>query len=125
MLSASDFPPGLTDKAIYRAALAEYGLGCYDDALKRLLRLPDAGPVHEAQARCRQRLLEKSSRGYNWVEMYLQTQSPIPNLDVAEFVGPIEVVQIPERGRGIRAKRAIKAGDVLVSMPKSSSWGQI
>lgn len=114
VLTLPDLPVAMTSKALYRAACAQYGLGHYTEALKLFQ------DVHEDtetwKARCQCRLLEAATGDYNWVQMFDDGQKAVPKVDVAEFVGPIEVFPVPHRGggRGVRATRNILNGELLV-----------
>jgi len=105
-------------KASYRAASAEYGLGRYHDALARLETLRDDIDTSSLKSRCYQRIHETTTGEYEWINMFHAGQLPVPHLDVAQFVNPaVNVAVIPSRGggRGIRAMRDIKTGELLVS----------
>ncbi|KAF8308418.1 hypothetical protein DL93DRAFT_2063996 [Clavulina sp. PMI_390] len=112
----AEFPTSaLRKKAIYRAASAEYGLGRYEVALERF-KLLDATDAANWTAKCQQRLQEASTGQYDWLSMYQTGQAKIPFVDVAEFVGPVEITAITGRGggRGVVATRNIKCGELLV-----------
>jgi hypothetical protein len=110
-------PPSaeISQKANYRAACAEYGLGQYSEALRRFQSI-----VHEDAAnwisRCSSRIEEVSKGRYDWVKMFKDGQAEVPCLDVADFVGPVRVQSIAGRGggRGMIATRNIKTGELLV-----------
>lgn len=117
-LSSDDLIDSLRRKAQYRAACAEYGLGRYADSLARLEVLENDNETDPLKERCRKRICEVSTTQYAWVDMFKAGQSPIPRLDVAEFVDTgISISAIPGRGggRGIRATRDFKTGELLVS----------
>ncbi|KAG8931579.1 hypothetical protein FRC02_002507 [Tulasnella sp. 418] len=115
---------GITDqdsvKALYRAGRALYGLGdwtgakaCFEDALK----------VNEAEkesrtwsAKCDARVREQETGDYEVVGIYRRSKSEGVRVDVADFVGNIEVASMKSRGggRGVVATRELKAGELLV-----------
>jgi tetratricopeptide (TPR) repeat protein len=104
------------NKAEYRAASAEYMMGKYTSALERFVRLARAGEnVSNWQSRCKARMVEAKGK-YNWKVIYNTGLSQRQHLDVSDFLGPIEVASMPHRGggRGFRASRDIKAGELLV-----------
>jgi tetratricopeptide (TPR) repeat protein len=109
----------IINKAEYRAASAEYLMGKYVTALERFMRLSRFGQntedIHNWQARCKSRMIETKGT-YNWKKIYDASKKQNQRPDVAEFVGPIEVASMLHRGggRGLRALRDIKAGDLLV-----------
>lgn len=113
VLSHSDSPATL-QKASHRAACAEYGLERYTSALSRFEGLKD----EQNQKRCRERMKEVQTGQYSWLDMFRAGQVDVPALDVANYVAStIAVVSIPNRGggRGVKAVRDIKAGELLVS----------
>lgn len=67
--------------------------------------------------RMKARLKESNTGEYDWKGMFkIGTDfSTKPRLDVGNFVGPIEVVDLKSKGggRGIRATRDIKVGELL------------
>lgn len=102
-------------KAEYRAASAEYGMAKYVPALERFERIAsrDTAAVNWV-ARCKARLIEAEGK-FNWEVMFTAGLKAGCCLDVANFVGPIEVAVMPRHGgRGLRAARNLKAGDLLV-----------
>jgi hypothetical protein len=117
VLAVPDLPVAITSKASYRAACALYGLGRYAGALKLFQAVH--GDMETWKARCQRRLKEAATGDYNWVEMFDEAQKAAPDVDAAEFVGPVEVFSIPLRGggRGIRATRDILSGELLVRCP--------
>ncbi|KDQ08784.1 hypothetical protein BOTBODRAFT_558663 [Botryobasidium botryosum FD-172 SS1] len=124
---------GVSDRtrstALYLAARVEYALSHYDTAILRLKEaarlspgLTDEYTIWEG--RCRDRIRE--TRGdYDWDVMFENAQLPGARIDVAEFVGPMEVQSMPHRGggRGVIATRSIKAGElILVSRAFAASF---
>jgi hypothetical protein len=118
VLSTTESPTQTTKKASYRAASAEYGLGRYRDALVRLEILGEDINIKSFKARCRDRSKEAEIGEYAWMDMFHAGQHAVPHLDVAEFASPaVATATILTRGggRGIRAMRDTKAGELLVS----------
>jgi hypothetical protein len=119
VLSSPGCQADITTKARYRAACAEYGMGYYSEALSRLeaLRDKDDDDLKSLVTRCRMRMKETTTGEYVWSEMFTAGQATVPDLDVAEFASPaISVSSFSTRrgGRGIRATRDIKPGELLV-----------
>jgi hypothetical protein len=110
-------------KAHGRAAWAKYGLGLYENALRRFEVNDSVLPSAEWIARCKQRIREKSSGIYEWATLfkewwknYKKDSLPIPRLDIADYVGPVSVRAMAERGGvcGVIATRYIRSGELLV-----------
>lgn len=118
---------GAEDKGDYRAAVALYGLGRYDTALERFTALRSrlkTTEVNQWIARCRARKRECTDGIYDWQSIFNQyNDEKNPKVDAAEFVGPIEVCAVRNRGggRGVRAKADVRAGDILVRCPRLNS----
>ncbi|KAG8903324.1 hypothetical protein FRB99_003427 [Tulasnella sp. 403] len=108
-------------KALFRAAQAKYGLGWWNDALSTF---KDVARLYPSEAKvcngwiekCIQRKREAESGQYRWVTMFEEAQIPGKRLDVAEYVGAIEVTSSPPcgGGRGVIATRDIEPGELLV-----------
>jgi len=115
--------PVYVKKACGCVAWAEYGLGLYQNALRRFeLR---CGSLESKQwiARCKQRIREQETGNYEWATLFIEWQMkynndslPIPRLDIADYIGPVEVRPIAGRGggRGVISTRDIKSGELLV-----------
>ena len=110
-------------KAGSRAAWAEYGLGQYKKALQRFELNDGILPLTQWISRCKQRILEQTTGDYKWAALFKEWQVkyrkdsiPIPRLDIADYIGPIEVRAMDNRGggRGVFATRDIKSGELLV-----------
>lgn len=110
-------------KALFRTGRAHYG--CKDYALARrefdaVLALdPQQHNSRDWSKRCEQRIREtqQGDPGYDWVQMFKDSQAN-PRLDVADWVGPVEVASIPARGggRGVVTTKAVEVGELLVSL---------
>jgi hypothetical protein len=117
ILSSPGCEVTISKKASYRAACAEYGMGCFSEALTRLEMLDQDAGIQSLITRCRKRIAESTRGEYAWLEMFQAVERSEIRLDVAEFVHPaVCVTTFPNRGggRGIRATRDIKAGELLV-----------
>lgn len=117
---------GNRDKAEFRAACALYGLSKYNDALARFTllarRQQERAQLVNLESwirRCQARMDEAKSGVYDWRAVFrsgLKGNGAPGPVDVADFVGPVEVCGMPNRGggRGMRATEDIRAGALLV-----------
>ncbi|TBU47221.1 hypothetical protein BD309DRAFT_517231 [Dichomitus squalens] len=128
VLSAKGLPDALSDKTIFRLAKAQYGRGEYAEAEKNIARWHARHPEDLAAApwiaRCRARRAERHTGQYDWASLFRKAAKDI-RLDVADYMGPIEVSQMTNRGggRGVVAKRAIHTGELLlVAKPFASAY---
>jgi tetratricopeptide (TPR) repeat protein len=114
-------------KALFRAGQAKYGMSHYDAAeayYGRCLELyPDLVDARAGTDRCTMRRKECEGQ-FDWLALFETSQSPSSRIDVAEFVGPIEVITVPGcgGGRGVIATRDIEVGELLVSDTSLSDW---
>jgi hypothetical protein len=108
-------------KALYRSGQAEYGAGNYIEAKKWYQNCLDLEPSLSDVAKrlrdCNIREEEQTNGHYAWAKMFEQGLRRETNLDVADFIGPVEVVDMPHRGggRGVVATRDLASGELLVS----------
>uniref|UniRef100_A0AC35FFA4 Uncharacterized protein n=1 Tax=Panagrolaimus sp. PS1159 TaxID=55785 RepID=A0AC35FFA4_9BILA len=73
--------------------------------------------------RAADRLNEQNHGKYNFKKMFVDSKKEMPNLHVADYKGPIEITDIPGKGRGIIATTDIKEGALLViSKPFASGY---
>lgn len=107
-----------SEKALYRGALALYGLEKYQEALKMLQILvdkyPESFPGKSAFDRARLRVTEQKTGVYDFQAIYEATKLRPPRMDNATYKGPIEVQQSPSRGRGLFTTMPLKAGELLL-----------
>ncbi|KAF8308413.1 hypothetical protein DL93DRAFT_1882857 [Clavulina sp. PMI_390] len=105
----------LVFKAVYRAAVAEYGLGLYANARARFETLTENTGKSWIE-KCNRRLAEAVSAEYDWVDLVQSSKKDIPTVDVANYTGPIKVCPIKGKGggRGVVATREVRTGEVLV-----------
>ncbi|KAG8957989.1 hypothetical protein FRC00_003222 [Tulasnella sp. 408] len=120
-LAQKELPSSLRVKALYRKAQGLYGLGQWEEAEMAFETTasefpPEAGSCKTWVKKCRQRRQEKETGSYNWLEMYTASLSKARRLDVADYKGDIEVVELPTRGgaRGVVATKDIIAGQLLL-----------
>ncbi|KAG8985897.1 hypothetical protein FRB93_005572 [Tulasnella sp. JGI-2019a] len=108
-------------KAVFRAGQAKYGMGLWDDA-QVLFEQTSALDKSEANScqrwieKCQDRAAEARDGAYDWTHLFNLADIPGQRLDVANFMGPVQVVGIASRGggRGVVATRDIKCGELLV-----------
>lgn len=102
------------EKALYRAAQALYKLGrfleCQDILTLPSKKYPDAT---RELTRIRFRLGEQRNGAYDFKAIYEEcSKLRPPHLDHATFIGPVTIKASKDRGRGLFAKKAVKAGDL-------------
>lgn len=110
-------------KALFRAGQAKYGMGLWKDAEELLtqsteLENSEADTVRTWIKKCRNRMAESSDGIYDWTHLFdLANEKPAQRLDVADYLGPVQVVGMPSKGggRGVVATRDIRCGELLVS----------
>lgn len=124
--------PGLAstkEKALNCIAKAETGMRLFSSALQSYARAFDESPGHVEANRgvedSQKRWSEAQNGDYDWLKLYkdgLDTSSH-PRLDVADFVGPVFISNVPEcgGGRGVFSVRDIKAGELLLVKKLSPS----
>jgi tetratricopeptide (TPR) repeat protein len=119
VLTLPDLLPAARIKALYRAGKAHYGRRDYPSAVERFkefsLLSPGNAEATAGMSRASARLRESASGRYEWTRLFKESQQH-PRIDVADFVGPVRVEAIPNRGggRGIVATKPIHLGDILV-----------
>jgi hypothetical protein len=106
------------EKGLYCKALALYGLWRYKEALEVLEILvrtyPESASGKHELDRCRLRIAEQESGMYDFKALYKETKLRPPRLDHATYKGPVEVRELPGRGRGLYVTRSVKAGELLL-----------
>ena len=119
VLATDGIPDALSDKTTFRLAKAEYGRGEYDTAAEHFSgwqeRHPEDGAAAPWIQRCQARQAEKQTGQYDWVSMFHNALKEI-RLDVADYVGSMEVSRMVSRGggRGVVATKDIRTGELLV-----------
>ena len=111
--------PNTSEKALYRAGKALYGLGRFSqccDILQTLCeKYPNNFEAAKELARARLRLLEQQCGTYDFKTIYEEVSKVRPpRLDHATFIGPVMVKISPDRGRGLFTTKAVKAGELLL-----------
>lgn len=110
---------GTADKALFRAAEALYQAQKFTASRDVLKLIPESSPSYtqaiEVLVRVGKRIEEQNTGIYNFKHFQEQAQKPpVPHLDFATFLGPVEIRQTPSKGRGLYVTRAVKAGDLLL-----------
>jgi tetratricopeptide (TPR) repeat protein len=104
-----------TDKALYHKGLSSYKMRDWSTALGCYGKIKEIELVNDEINACRQRLDEASTGLFNWDQIYHQTtNNQNLNLDVADFLGPVKVVDIVDKGKGMVVTRDIDAGELLL-----------
>jgi tetratricopeptide (TPR) repeat protein len=114
-----------TDKALYRMGQSAYELRKWKLAIDKFKLVEDASVTIGKIAQCDQRLDEAANANYDWLTMYTTSQNSqkTTRLHVADYVGPVKVVDIDGKGRGLVATRNVKPGELLlVSKAFSSAY---
>ena len=110
-----------SEKALFRAARASYGLGCFARCRSYLAEIEELYPENRAAMkdieRCELRSREQAGE-FDFASMLDETltKQPSPRLDRATYIGPIEVRKcvIESHGRGLFTTKAVKAGELLL-----------
>lgn len=110
-----------SEKALFRAARASYGLGNFTQCHSYLAKLQELYPGNKAATkdmeRCELRFRELAG-DYDFASMLKEavTKQPSPHLDRAAYIGPIEVRKcaIKSHGRGLFTTKDVKAGELLL-----------
>jgi tetratricopeptide (TPR) repeat protein len=107
-------------KALYRSGQAKYGAGNYDAArgwYRKCLELsPKLADATNGIQNCNLREEEHNKGAYDWKAIFDQTSRKDAKVDLADFIGPVKIVEMTHRGggRGVVASDNIKAGELLV-----------
>uniref|UniRef100_A0AC34FWL2 SET domain-containing protein n=1 Tax=Panagrolaimus sp. ES5 TaxID=591445 RepID=A0AC34FWL2_9BILA len=117
---------GERDKALLRMGQAAYGMREWQKAAKIfvsvLKEFPSNVSFSENLKRATTRLAEQKHGKYNFKAMHLESKKEKAQLDVADYSEPIEIANIPGKGRGIIASKNIKEG-TLIAVSKAFSSG--
>lgn len=120
-LASSDYAAavGLDEKARTLQAKCYYSMrdwkrakSAYDDVIARYSTNVDALEGSLASAA---RLKEASTGCYDLLDLFKQTREGKYHLDAADYVGPVEIMQLPDSRLGLKTTRAVKAGGLLVA----------
>jgi hypothetical protein len=119
VLASPDPPEMIRHKALLRAGRAAYSQGNFEQAVRYFQDYractSNAADANDWLRRALSRIMEQKNGQYDWLKILLESQSNHA-VDLAEYVGPVEIVRIPAlQGRGMVATRDIKIGELLVS----------
>uniref|UniRef100_A0A915CS38 Uncharacterized protein n=1 Tax=Ditylenchus dipsaci TaxID=166011 RepID=A0A915CS38_9BILA len=110
---------GNQEKALFRMGKASYGMRSWQQALVHFETLQSLFPQSEEAKsfieRTHSRLKETSTGTFDLHELYRQAvYNKCRDLDIADYVGPIEVAEIAGEGRGVIASKDIVKGTLLL-----------
>jgi tetratricopeptide (TPR) repeat protein len=104
-------------KALFRLAHATYGLRNWVKAVEMFSNLAEEYPSERAVApllrKSRMRLAESRTGRFD-LEALAPTYGKVVYHDVADYVGPIAIADIPGKGRGLRTTAGIEEGTILM-----------
>ncbi|KAL9044992.1 MAG: hypothetical protein Q9214_001912 [Letrouitia sp. 1 TL-2023] len=107
-----------SEKGLYRAALALYGLERFQESHETLRVLISHYPKCDAAKneiiRTSQRLEEQEQGFYNFRAMYQAAEETPPYLDNATFSGNVRIQASEGRGRGLFTTKDVTAGELLL-----------
>ncbi|GAB6027434.1 hypothetical protein CHUAL_001697 [Chamberlinius hualienensis] len=104
-------------KALHRAGKAYYNLRDYKTALNHFQKLKAITPNNFENVKdfdqTKQRIKESEVGAYDTfaIDRYCK---PFKLIDCADYVGPVKVVEVPGRGRGIIVTEDVKPGTLLI-----------
>ena len=108
-----------SEKGLYRTARSMYELGRFKESQTVLTTLLAQYPGSEAAIRelrrINKRIQEQDHGQFDFLAMQeaAAERSP-PCLDVATYVGPVEICETETRGRGLFTTKDVAAGDLLL-----------
>uniref|UniRef100_A0A914P1I9 SET domain-containing protein n=1 Tax=Panagrolaimus davidi TaxID=227884 RepID=A0A914P1I9_9BILA len=109
---------GDREKALFRMGQAVYGMNEWQKAADHfaevLKEFPENFFALEKLKRANLRLSEQKDGTYDFKMMFLESKKKKAELDVSDYKGPIEIANIPGKGRGIIASEDISMGTLLV-----------
>ncbi|KAI8892345.1 hypothetical protein BC833DRAFT_662457 [Globomyces pollinis-pini] len=104
-------------KALYRAGKAHYQLCNFEkaaDYYKKLVNIDKSKTNDDEYQRTMKRLIEQRGQ-YNFTEIYKKClKDPRHNFDIADYCGPLKVVEMPGRGSTIAIAYKIRKCPSLV-----------
>ena len=108
----------MSEKGLFRAALAYYGLGKFQDCHAYLKLLLQKYPANESAkkefAQAQARLREQSCGEYEWKIMYEATKMLPLSLDNATYLGSVEIKSTKGMGRGLFTTKRVEVGELLL-----------
>ncbi|KAG9088491.1 hypothetical protein FS749_002132 [Ceratobasidium sp. UAMH 11750] len=114
-------PADIRNKARYRMALVYYAMDRFTDAMEIVNDGVSAKLSPELfdalREKIESRLKEQAHGEYDWFGLHKQAgTNHAQMLDVADYIGPITVAEMPTRGggRGVFTTRRVLAGELLI-----------
>lgn len=104
------------EKALFRAARALYELRRFPDSQSYLQQLIALYPKNETAVKDMRKLHERmreEAGEYDYAGM-LKEATSCSTLDRGSYIGPVEIKQSQNRGRGLFLTKDVKAGDLLL-----------
>ncbi|TIA86188.1 hypothetical protein E3P99_03758 [Wallemia hederae] len=105
-------------RALLNQARAAYDMRLFGKALSLIQGIQDPeldGEVRRMTTLIQKRRLEQSEGAFDVTELFMEKQRFIaPRLDVADYIGPIEVKDIDGRGRGVLATQDVEPGTLML-----------
>ncbi|KAH7716357.1 hypothetical protein AAVH_16254 [Aphelenchoides avenae] len=90
----------------------------WEQSVQRFKQLCEAFPENDAAKEglraAQARLTESRTGNFDFAEFYELGEKGIRDIDVADYVGPIKVVDIPGEGKGVVATKDVKKGTLLL-----------
>lgn len=78
-------------------------------------KFPRNAQASQLLGRTQSRCLEQTTGKYNFKQLQEEAKKlRPPHLDVATYIGPVEIRQTESKGRGLFVTKAVKAGDLLL-----------
>ncbi|KAH7322859.1 hypothetical protein B0I35DRAFT_476762 [Stachybotrys elegans] len=107
------------EKLILRMAQAHYNLEQWREALVALQPIASGKnrtlEGSKSYSQCMKRMIEHSRGNYCFRDLYAEMRVvKSPFLDRASYIGPVEVRETGDRGRGLFATQDLKAGDLVL-----------
>lgn len=107
-----------SEKGFYRGARSLYELGKFQEAHSALTTLLKAYSNCEAAEqeldRTKSRLKEQESGDYDFKAIYDAVKVTPPTMDLATYIGPVEIRTSEGRGRGLFTTRDVAVGEMLL-----------
>ena len=89
-------------------------MGQYERVSKLTGMLPDDKECRNLETKAKQRLKEQNTGKYDWFAAYKNARKPIPDVDIANYQGPVEIKEPVDGIRGLFVTQDVKAGELLV-----------
>jgi tetratricopeptide (TPR) repeat protein len=103
-----------SDKALYRMGYSTYKMRDWNTAIQYFQKIQDVSLISKEIEDCEKRIVEATTGNYNWLQMYEQALKNDTRFDVADYIGPVKIADVPGKGKGLVATRLIRPGELLV-----------